>query len=219
MGDSRKGRVKRRKPSSAKWLARQSRDPFVAQARKDGYRSRAAYKLIEIDDRFKILPVGGAVVDLGCSPGGWCQVALRRGCSPVVGIDVAPMEEIDGLQILSGDIRDEAVRVQALLACGKDPHCVLSDMAAPATGQRSVDRLRVEALAEAAAEFALATLAPRGVLVVKLLGAGPPSELRKRLTGEFESVSYYKPAASRVDSSETYLVARQRRTESCRDRL
>lgn len=208
---------KRRKPSSAKWLARQARDPYVARSRKDGYRSRAAYKLAEIDDRFSVLPRGGAVVDLGCAPGGWCQVAVRRGCVPVVGIDVTPVEALDGAHLVEGDIRDGETLERAMDACGTAPLCVLSDMASPATGQRSVDRLRVEALAEAAADFALATLAPGGALVVKLLGAGPPSELKRLLAGEFDTVAYYKPAASRVDSSETYLVARGRRAASSRD--
>lgn len=216
-GSGRKGGGKRRKPSSARWLARQARDPYVARAQKDGYRSRAAYKLVEIDDRFRVLPRDGAVVDLGCAPGGWCQVALRRGCVPVVGIDVAPVEALDGARLIEGDIREGETCRRALEACGTPPLCVLSDMASPATGQRSVDRLRVEALAEAAADFALATLAPDGTLVVKLLGAGPPSELRRRLAGEFGAVAYYKPAASRVDSSETYLVACGRRAASSQD--
>lgn len=199
---------RRRTPSSTRWLERQLNDPYVQDARREGFRSRAAYKLLELDARFKILPRGGAVIDLGCAPGSWCQAAVLQGCQPVVGIDLTAVEPIAGVVLLQGDIREAGSRDAARAAAGGAVGCVLADMAPPATGHRPTDRLRVAALAEAAADFACSVLAPGGHVAVKVLRAGAETELLQQLRRTFASVRHFKPAASRPESDEIYLVAR-----------
>lgn len=199
--------ARRRKPSSTRWLQRQLNDPFVAQAQAEGYRSRAAYKLAEIADRFQLLQAGDHVLDLGCAPGGWCQVAVRRGAGRVVGVDLQSVEPIRGVQLLQGDFSQPPVRAQMIAALDGLADCVLSDLAAPATGHRATDRLRVATLAEDAAAVAMTVLKPDGAFVAKVLRAGVPDQLRKSLTKHFRSVRHFKPRASRSDSDEIYVVA------------
>lgn len=197
-----------RKSSSTRWLQRQLNDPYVAEAKRVGYRSRAAWKLAQIDDRFKILKPGLSVVDLGAAPGGWTQVAVERvGKDRVVAVDVLEMEPIDGAQLLTLDMTDPEApeQVRALLTHSVD--VVLSDMAAPTIGHRATDHLRTVVLCEIAAEFALEVLAAGGVFVAKVFQGGADGDLLARLKQRFEQVRHVKPAASRDESPETYLVA------------
>lgn len=207
---------KRRKASSTRWLTRQLSDLYVAEAQRQGLRSRAAFKLIEIDDRFKILKPGQAVVDLGAAPGGWTLVAAERINAAghrngpqgrVVGIDVQEMQPVLGAQLMVGDFMaaDAPGRLKDALAGPAD--VVLSDMAAPATGHAATDHLRVTALLEAAFEFACAVLKPGGAFVGKAFKGGSEQELLKRMKRCFESVRHAKPPASRKESAETYVVA------------
>ncbi len=205
--------AKRRKPSSTRWLRRQLNDPYVARARAEGYRSRAAYKLIEIDDRFHLLEPGRSVVDLGAAPGGWTEVAIRRvragapGGGRVIAVDVADMEPLPGAEHLRLDVLDEAAERRLMEALGGPVEVVLSDMAAPATGIARVDHLRVTALCEAALALAETVLAPGGAFVAKVLQGGGEAVLVKRLKRAFRTVKHVKPPASRADSAELYLVA------------
>ena len=200
-----------RKLSSTKWLQRQLNDPFVARARAEGYRSRAAYKLIELDDKFGFLRPGGRIVDLGAAPGGWAQVAVARtggeGRGRVVGIDYLGMEPVDGADVLEMDFLDEDApgRLNAML--GGEADVVMSDMAAPTTGHRATDHLRIIALAEEALGFAEEVLAPGGAFVAKVLQGGSEASLLDRLKRSFARVAHAKPEASRADSAEMYVVA------------
>ena len=202
-----------RKLSSTQWLQRQLNDPYVARARAEGYRSRAAYKLTELDDKFGFLKPGGRVVDLGAAPGGWCQVAVartrgRKGeTGRVVGIDYLGMEPVDGAAVLELDFTDEAApdRLKALL--GGQADVVMSDMAAPTTGHRATDHMRIVALAEEALDFAEEVLAPGGAYLAKVLQGGSEKGLLDRLKANFAKVAHAKPAASRQDSAEMYVVA------------
>jgi 23S rRNA (uridine2552-2'-O)-methyltransferase len=204
--------AKKRSHSSTLWLDRQLNDPYVARARREGYRSRAAYKLIEIDDKHRLLKPGLRVVDLGAAPGGWSQVAAKRGSADagrgrVVAIDLLDMPAIAGVDFLQLDFLDETApdKLKAMLAGEAD--VVLSDMAANATGHRKTDQLRIIALAEAAAEFAREVLAPGGAFLCKVLQGGTESALLAQLKRDFASVKHVKPAASRSDSAELYLMA------------
>ena len=198
-----------RKLSSTQWLQRQLNDPYVARARAEGYRSRAAYKLIELDDKFGFLKPGGRVVDLGAAPGGWCQVAVARtgGKGRVVGIDYLGMEPVDGAEVLEMDFTDPGApeRLKALIGGGAD--VVMSDMAAPTTGHRATDHMRIVALAEDALDFAEEVLAPGGAYLAKVLQGGSERTLLDRMKRRFAKVSHAKPAASRQDSAEMYVVA------------
>lgn len=200
--------AKGRSVSSARWLARQLADPYVAGARAAGYRSRAAWKLIEIDDRFRLLRRGAAVVDLGAAPGGWTQVARERvgNGGRVVACDTAPMDPVSGVTILRADIRDPAGRAAVRAALGGPAAAVLSDMAAPATGTRA-DPLRVAALCEAAFEFAAGVLGEGGGFVAKVLQGGGEGALLARMKRAFRRVRHVKPPASRAGSAEMYVVA------------
>jgi 23S rRNA (uridine2552-2'-O)-methyltransferase len=198
-----------RSDSSRRWLERQLSDPYVARAKREGFRSRAAFKLAEIDAKYRLIRPGARVVDLGAAPGGWSQVAARR-AGPggrVVAIDVLDMPPIPGVAFLQLDFLDEAApgRLQAMLAGQAD--LVLSDMAANATGHRQTDHLRIMALAEAAADFARAVLAPGGAFLAKVLQGGTEAALLAGLKRDFASVRHVKPAASRADSAELYLLA------------
>jgi 23S rRNA (uridine2552-2'-O)-methyltransferase len=198
--------------SSKLWLDRQLNDPYVAQARREGFRSRAAYKLIEIDDRHRLLKHGAKVVDLGAAPGGWSQVAARRvgaaeGRGRVVAIDVLDMPAIAGVAFSQLDFLDASAPEMLKSLLGGPADVVLSDMAANATGHRKTDHLRIMALAEAAVEFAREVLAPGGAFVCKVLQGGTESALLAQLKLDFASVKHVKPAASRADSSELYLLA------------
>jgi 23S rRNA (uridine2552-2'-O)-methyltransferase len=204
--------------SSKLWLTRQLNDPYVARAKREGYHSRAAYKLIEIDDKHHFLKRGARVVDLGAAPGGWSQVAAKRvgaadGKGRVIAIDVLPMSPVAGVEFLQLDFLDAQApeELKALLGGGAD--LVLSDMAANATGHRKTDHLRIMALAEAAAEFAREVLVPGGVFLCKVLQGGTEMGLLAQLKREFASVKHVKPAASRADSAELYLLASGFRAE------
>lgn len=204
--------AKGRKASSTRWLQRQFNDPYVAEARHRGYRSRAAFKLAELDDRFRFLAPGKRVVDLGAAPGGWTQVAVERtgrGTAPgrVIALDVEAMEPVHGAEILCCDFLDP--EAPALLKARLDgpADVVLSDMAPPATGHAATDHLRIMALAEAALEFAAEVLSPGGVFVAKVLQGGTEDALLARMKGLFASVRHAKPPASRAESREMYVIA------------
>jgi 23S rRNA (uridine2552-2'-O)-methyltransferase len=205
---------KRRTLSSRTWLERQISDPYVARAKREGFRSRAAYKLAEIDDKYRLLKPGARVVDLGAAPGGWSEVAARRvgGSGRVFALDILDMKPIPGVEFLKLDFLDDTApqRLKALLggkAEGK-ADVVLSDLAANATGHRRTDHLRIMALAEAAAHFAGEVLAPRGSFLCKVLQGGTEAALLTELKRDFTSVKHVKPPASRTDSAELYLLAR-----------
>ncbi len=203
---------KTRSLSSKLWLERQLNDPYVARAKSDGFRSRAAYKLLEIDSRHRLFKPGLRVVDLGAAPGGWSQVAAKRvgaadGRGKVVAIDVLDMPGISGVDFVQLDFLDRAApdRLKAML--GGEADMVLSDMAANATGHRKTDHIRIMALAEAAVDFAAEVLAPGGVFLCKVLQGGTEAALLAKLKRAFKSVKHVKPAASRADSAELYLLA------------
>ncbi|MEM1379410.1 MAG: RlmE family RNA methyltransferase [Pseudomonadota bacterium] len=197
-----------RKLGSKLWLERQLNDPFVARAKKEGYKSRAAYKLIELDDKFQLLKPGGRIVDLGAAPGGWCQVAMQRteGKGQVIGIDYLEMEDVPGTRLLQLDFLDEAAPAALKEMLGGQADVVLSDMAAPTTGHRPTDHLRIIALAEEALAFAEDVLAPGGAFVAKVLQGGSEKQLLDRLKANFAKVHHAKPEASRADSAEMYVV-------------
>ena len=206
-----------RKISSTRWLERQLNDPYVQRARKEGYRGRAAFKLIEIDDRFRFLVPGARVVDLGCAPGGWCQVAAARvnalgekrgkAVGTVLGVDIQPVEPIPGCDLLELDFLAEDADRIVRDRLGGPADVVLSDMAASATGHRQTDHIKIMALAEAAADFAFDVLDPGGAFVAKVLQGGTESTLLTLLKRRFSKVQHVKPPASRADSAEMYVVA------------
>jgi len=201
--------AKGRSVSSTRWLERQLNDPYVAEAQARGYRSRAAFKLLQLDDRFDFLKDARRVVDLGAAPGGWLQVARQR-CRPeavIVGIDLQPVQPVADALVIEGDFLDEAAQAQLMDALGGPADLVLSDMAAPATGHTKTDHLRVMALVEEAADFAERTLAPGGAFVAKVLQGGTEHELLARLKRRFAKIRHAKPEASRSGSAEMYLVA------------
>ena len=202
--------ARRRTPSSTEWLERQLNDPFVAEARRLGYRSRAAFKLIQLDARFHLLAPGRRVVDLGCTPGGWTQVAVQRvgAQGRVVGIDLLATDPIPGASLLIGDFRDPATAERIRDAIGGPADLVLSDMAAPATGHAATDHLRIVALAEDAFAFAVTILKPGGAFVAKVFQGGSEGALLAELKRAFAEVRHAKPAASRAESAETYVVAK-----------
>jgi len=202
--------ARRRKPSSTEWLKRQLNDPYVAAARRQGYRSRAAFKLIELDDRFRLLRRGGRVVDLGCAPGGWTQVAVDRvgPLGRVVGVDLAETEPIAGAVLLCADLTDPAALDMAKAALGGAADVVLSDMAPATTGHAATDHLRIVALAEAAFAIAREILKPSGTFVAKVFQGGAEGELLAELKRAFAEVRHAKPPASRAESAETYVVAK-----------
>jgi len=197
--------------ASRRWLERQLNDPYVARARREGLRSRAAFKLMEIDDRAKLLKPGAKVVDLGAAPGGWSQVAAKRvragNGGRVVAIDLLAMDPLPGVDFLQLDFLDPDApeRLKALL--GGPADVVLTDMAANATGHRATDHLKIMGLAEAAAEFAREVLKPGGAFLAKVLQGGTEVELLASLKRDFASVKHVKPAASRSDSAELYVLA------------
>lgn len=209
--------AKGRKLSSTLWLERQLNDPYVARARAEGYRSRAAFKLVEIDDRFRLLKPGDRVVDLGCAPGGWVQVAVARvnalgerkgrAVGRVLGVDLQEVDVIPGSDLMTLDFLEEGADAAVRERLGGRADIVLSDMAASASGHPQTDNLRITALVEAAADFAMDVLEPGGAFVAKVLGGGAEPALVKQLHRAFARVQHVKPPASRRDSSEKYLVA------------
>jgi len=203
---------KGRSVSSKRWLERQLNDPYVARTKREGLRSRAAFKLAEIDGKYHLLTLGARVVDLGAAPGGWSQVAARRvgaaeGRGRVVAIDVLGLEPIPGVEFVQLDFLDPQAPERLKHMLGGPAEVVLSDMAANATGHRRTDHLKIIALAEAAAEFAREVLAPGGAFLCKVLQGGTEASLLVGLKRDFERVRHVKPAASRPDSAELYLLA------------
>jgi 23S rRNA (uridine2552-2'-O)-methyltransferase len=204
--------AKARKPSSTRWLERQLNDPYVAAAKRAGYRSRAAFKLAELDDRFHFLKPGKRVLDLGAAPGGWTQVAVARvgkgrGTNHVVGIDLLSVDSIPGSLLIKADFDTEKAKKDMLSALGGAPDVILSDMAAPATGHAPTDHIRIVALVEAAYDFAREVLAPGGTFVAKVFQGGTERDLLERMKKDFASVKHAKPPASRAESAEVYVVA------------
>jgi len=202
----------KRKQSSKLWLERQLNDPYVARAKRESFRSRAAFKLKEIDDKYKLLKPGMAVIDLGAAPGGWSQIAARRvgsadGKGRVVAIDLLEMDEVPGVQFAKMDFLDADApeKLRDLLGGGAD--IVLSDMAANTTGHRKTDQLRIVGLVEAAAAFACEVLKPGGTFLAKVFQSGADAQLLARLKQNFATIRHVKPAASRQESSERYLLA------------
>jgi 23S rRNA (uridine2552-2'-O)-methyltransferase len=202
----------KRKLSSKLWLERQLNDPYVAQAKREGYRSRAAYKLVEIDDKYHLLKPGMTVVDLGAAPGGWCQVAAKRagaasGKGRVVAIDLLEMPEIASVAFAQLDFLDHDAPERLIAMMEGRADVVMSDMAANTTGHRKTDQLRMVGLVEAAAAFAAEVLKPGGTFLAKTFQSGADAELLAQLKRDYATVRHVKPAASRQDSSERYLLA------------
>ena len=202
----------KRKLSSKLWLERQLNDPYVAQAKRDGFRSRAAYKLIEIDDKYRLLKPGQTVVDLGAAPGGWSQIAARRvgaadGKGKVIAIDVLEMPEIPGVQFAQLDFHAADAPEKLTAMIGGRADVVMSDMAANTTGHRKTDQLRIVGLVEIAVAFATEILNPGGAFLAKVFQSGADNELLAQLKRDFAVVKHVKPAASRQDSSERYVLA------------
>jgi 23S rRNA (uridine2552-2'-O)-methyltransferase len=207
-----KQRVKtanKRSLSSQKWLERQLNDPYVARAKREGYRSRAAFKLLEIDEKFKILKPGQKIVDLGAAPGGWSQIAAKvvgpKG--KVVGIDLLPIDPMAGVEFIQLDFLDESAPGKLIEMLGGPADVVMSDMAANTTGHKKTDHLRIIGLAEAAIYFAREILAPGGAFVAKVFQGGTENQLLADLKRDFAVVRHVKPAASRADSAELYVLA------------
>ena len=201
---------KRRTLSSRTWLERQLSDPYVARAKREGFRSRAAYKLAEIDDKYHLFKQGSRVVDLGAAPGGWSEIALKR-IGPkgrVIALDILEFKPMTGVEFLELDFLDVSAPDRLKEMLGGNADVVLSDMAANATGHRPTDHLRIMALAEAAAQFACEVLAKGGSFLCKVLQGGTEATLLAELKRDFESVKHVKPPASRADSAELYLLAR-----------
>jgi 23S rRNA (uridine2552-2'-O)-methyltransferase len=204
--------ARKRSPASARWLERQLNDPYVAQARREGYRSRAAYKLIEIDDKHKLFKPGQRIVDLGAAPGGWSQVAATRvgaheGRGRVIAIDLLEMDAVEGVEFQRMDFHATEAPARLREWLGGLADGVLSDMAANATGHRKTDQLRIVGLVELAADFASEVLGPGGFFLAKVLQGGAEGGLLGRLKREFAIVRHVKPKASRADSAELYLLA------------
>jgi 23S rRNA (uridine2552-2'-O)-methyltransferase len=202
----------KRKLSSKLWLERQLNDPYVVQAKREGYRSRAAYKLIELDDKYRFLKVGMTVVDLGAAPGGWSQIAARRvgaanGKGKVIAIDLLEMPEIAGVGFAQLDFLEQDAPEKLIAMMGGRADVVMSDMAANTTGHRKTDQLRILGLVESAAAFACEVLNPGGTFLAKAFQSGADADLLAQLKRDFASVRHVKPAASRQDSSERYVLA------------
>ena len=196
-----------RTTASQKWLQRQLNDPYVRAAKQQGLRSRAAFKLIELDDRFHLLRRGSRVIDLGAAPGGWTQIAVQRGAAAVVGVDLLEMDPVQGATIFQGDFMDDAVQDQLRSLLGGKADLVLSDMAPNTTGHNATDHLRIMGLTELALEFAVNMLDPGGGFVAKVFQGGSERSLLVRLKRHFAQVRHAKPPASRKESSELYVVA------------
>ncbi len=199
--------AKQRTPSSQAWLERQLNDPYVAAAKAKGYRSRAAFKLAELDDKLRLIRRGAAVIDLGSAPGGWLQVMLERGAGRVAGVDLLPVDPLPPVELIEGDFTDPAVAARLAALVGGAADLIVSDMAPNTTGHRKTDHLRIVGLIETAAAFAAETLKPGGAFVAKAFQGGETATVISELKRSFESVRMVKPKASRAESSEVYLVA------------
>ncbi len=212
-GARRLERGKKRSASSRRWLERQINDPYVAEAKRRGFRSRSAFKLIELDDRFRLLRPGARVVDLGAAPGGWTQVAVGRararqpGGGRVIALDMVEMAPVEGAQVLRADFLDEAAPALVRAALAGPADVVLSDMAPPSTGHPAADHLRIMGLLEAALQFATEVLSPGGVFVCKVWQGGTEASVLASMKQLFRSVRHAKPPSSRAESAEVYVVA------------
>jgi 23S rRNA (uridine2552-2'-O)-methyltransferase len=204
-----------RTESSRRWLERQLNDPYVAEAQRKGYRSRAAFKLVQLDERFHLLKPGQRIVDLGAAPGGWSQVAAERlgKSGRIVALDILEIAPLPGVELLHLDFLDPTAPERLQQALGGPADLVLSDMAAPATGHSKTDHLRIMGLADTAYEFAESVLAPGGAFVAKVFQGGSERTLLDRLKRRFAQVRHAKPPASRAESAETYVVAQGFRPE------
>ena len=210
--------AKGRKISSTRWLERQLNDPFVQQAKLDGYRSRSAFKILELDGKYRFLTAGVRVLDLGCAPGGWCQIADERTNSTgvkknkkqgfVLGIDLKQVEPIDGVKVEILDFREDNAEKQVKDWIGKKVNVVMSDMAPSSSGHKKTDHLRIVNLCELAAYFAFDVLETGGTFIAKVLAGGAESQLQKVLKNNFSTVANVKPMSSRSDSSEKFVVAK-----------
>ena len=202
-----------RTTSSTRWLQRQLNDPYVAAAKRDGYRSRAAYKLIGIDEKYHLLKSGQRVLDLGAAPGGWTQVAVKKtqalqGKGQVIGIDLSEMEPVAGAQLMQLDFLDEDAPEKILAVLGNNlVDLVMSDMAAPSCGHRQTDHMKIMALCELAVDFAGDVLRPGGAFLAKVLRGGTETDMLRSMKQDFRSVRHVKPKASRADSAEMYVLA------------
>ena len=218
-GSGRQGRLKvrvktakRRSTSSTRWLQRQLNDPYVAKARAEGYRSRAAFKLAELDDKYGFLKPGGRIVDLGAAPGGWSQVAAERvgaaaGKGRVVAIDILEMDPIPGVEVLHLDFLDDSAPEKLRSALDGRADVVMSDIAPPTTGHKQTDHLRIMGMCETALAFAREVLAPGGTFLAKVLRGGTEGQLLQDMKRDFDKVRHVKPPASRADSAELYVLA------------
>jgi 23S rRNA (uridine2552-2'-O)-methyltransferase len=209
MGKKEKVRKKTLSKSSREWVDRQLRDPYVMRAQEEGYRARAAFKLKEIDEKFKILKRGARVVDLGSAPGGWLQVVVEKGASKVVGIDLLPIDVMANVTIFQADIAEPGMTDKLIAALGEKPTLVLSDMAANTVGHKSTDHVRTVGLAEVAAIFAIENLAKGGNFVTKVFQGGAQKSLLDLLRENFDDVRHWKPPSSRAESPETFVIARK----------
>lgn len=214
-GRTRVKTARRRTAQSTRWLSRQLNDPYVKRAKAEGYRSRAAYKLIELDEKFALLKGVRAVVDLGIAPGGWSQVVRRLAPqAAIVGIDLLPVDPIDGVTIFEMDFMDDAAPGKLMETLGRAPDFVMSDMAANTVGHPQTDHLRTLGLAEAAAEFAIEVLAPGGCFIAKVFQGGTDRNLLALLKQEFTSVKHAKPPSSRKGSPELFVIAQGKKPRS-----
>jgi len=200
--------AKGRKMSSKLWIERQINDPYVVKAKMMGYRSRAAFKLQELDEKFNLIAKDALIVDLGCAPGGWVQIALERGAKHVVGIDILPVEIVAGADLIEMDFMDENAPDVIKARMQGQPSLVMSDLAANTTGHRKTDHLRTVALVESAADFAMDVLAPGGHFITKVFQGGAEGRLLDLLKSRFDVVKHAKPKSSRAGSPEMYLVAK-----------
>jgi 23S rRNA (uridine2552-2'-O)-methyltransferase len=206
--------AKNRKPSSTRWLQRQLNDPFVQAAREMGYRSRAAFKLLEIDDKFRLLKKGMKVADIGAAPGGWSEMAVKRvGKGNVAAIDLLDMKPIEGVEFLRADLDDPTAAEFMARSLGGNADIVLCDIAPNTTGIASLDHLKIMVLVDRAYDFATKILAKNGAFVAKVRQGGTEAELLKRIKSRFTGVNHFKPESSRKESAETYVVATGFRAE------
>jgi 23S rRNA (uridine2552-2'-O)-methyltransferase len=203
-----KVRKKTLSKSSREWVDRQLRDPYVRRAQEAGYRARAAYKLLEIDEKFHVLKRGARVVDLGSAPGGWLQVVSEKGAVRIVGIDLLPVDPLPDVIIFQADIHDPGMTDKLMEALGEKPTLVLSDMAANTVGHKQTDHVRTVGLAEMAAQFAIDNLVKNGTFVAKVFQGGAQGTLLEMLKTNFDDVRHWKPPSSRTESPETFVIAR-----------
>jgi len=199
--------ARKRKTSSTRWLQRQLNDPYVTEAQRLGYRSRAAFKLKEMDEKLGLIKKGMTVIDLGAAPGGWSQIAIERGAKNVVALDLLPIDAIDGVTILQMDFMDDDAPENLIALIGEGADIVLSDMAPNTIGHKKTDHLRIMALVEMAYDFACEALKPGGTFVAKVFQGGTEHELLARMKISFEKIKHVKPPASRKESAEEYVVA------------